>query len=140
MATIGNDAVAHLQSCIALCFPARPGKVVGPLVPYESGSMKDAYDPRRFIRNPVLPLQPAIPPFCFHGPAGKLGSSNRDPVEAEGESVQHKPPPHPCIPSKMAPEIALDMRASPFNGIIAAATAGGHRKVGTIQFGMTRMY
>ncbi|CAL9135161.1 unnamed protein product [Musa textilis] len=119
---------------------ARPGKVVGPVVQYESGSMKDAYDPRRFIRNPVLPLQPAIPPFCFHGPAGKLGSSNRDPGEAEGESVQHKPPPHPCIPSKMAPDIAIDMRASPFNGIIAAATAGGHRKVGTIQFGMTRMY
>ncbi|THU46541.1 hypothetical protein C4D60_Mb09t06020 [Musa balbisiana] len=119
---------------------ARPGKVVGPVVPYESGSMKDAYDPRRFIRNPVLPLQSTIPPFCFHGPAGKLGSSNRDQVEAEGESVQHKPPPHPCIPSKMAPDIALDMRASPFNGIVAAATAGGHRKVGTIQFGMTRMY
>lgn len=132
--------------------------------------MKDAYDPRRFIRNPVLPPQPGISPaYCFHNSSGKLDGYNRDPVEAKHEPVQHKPP-QPCLHNKMAPDIALGMRASPFyltgtkaeptvresmvesslvqakspyNGLVAAAAAGGdvaHRKVGAVQFGMTKMY
>ncbi|CAL9122152.1 unnamed protein product, partial [Musa textilis] len=125
------------------------------------GSVKDAYDPRRFIRNAVLPQQPVIPPaYCHHGSAGNL--------EVERESIQRKSP-QPCMPGKVSPDIALDMRASPFylpaataepaerntaaasllqvkspfNGIVAAAAAAagaGHRNVGTVQFGMTSMY
>jgi mitogen-activated protein kinase 1/3 len=53
--------------------------------------------------------------------------------------------------NKVAPEIAIDMRAPPFHhfssapkdgGIAAAAAAaaGAHRKVGMVQFGISRMY
>ncbi|XP_010926676.1 mitogen-activated protein kinase 10 [Elaeis guineensis] len=151
---------------------ARPGKVVGPVMPYENGSLKDAYDPRRLMRNPVLPPHPAIPPaYCFHRTADKSENSDRDTAEVEREyNIQQHKPPQQFIPSKMAPDIALDMRASPFflsggtradaadritmeanllqakspfNGIAAAAAAaaaGAHRKVGAVQFGMSRMY
>ncbi|XP_042430194.1 mitogen-activated protein kinase 10-like isoform X1 [Zingiber officinale] len=146
---------------------ARPGKAIGPVLPYDSVTVKDAYDPRRFIRNPVLTPQPSA--YCFPGSSGKLDSYNREPMEAESESVQHKPP-QPHLHNKMASDIALEMRASPFyltgtkterierdssileaslvhakspyNGLVAAAAAGAvaHRKVGTVQFGMTKMY
>lgn len=144
-----------------LCFSARPGKAIGPVLPYDSVSVKDAYDPRRFIRNPVLTPQPGISSaYCFHSSSGKLDNYNREPMEAEREPVQHKPPqPHS--------DIALEMRASPFyltgtkterierdsileaslvqakspyNGLVAAAGAVAHRKVGAVQFGMTKMY
>ncbi|KAG6489004.1 mitogen-activated protein kinase 10-like [Zingiber officinale] len=149
---------------------ARPGKVIGPVLLYESASVKDAYDPRRFIRNPVLPPQPGISPaYCFHNSSGKLDGYNREPLEAKHEPVQHKPP-QPCLHNKMAPDVALDMRASPFyltrtkaepavresmieaslvqtkspyNGLVAAAAAASdvaHRKVGAVQCGMTKMY
>ncbi|KAG6504701.1 hypothetical protein ZIOFF_037037 [Zingiber officinale] len=145
---------------------ARPGKVVGPVMPWENVSVTmDAYDHRQYSRNPVLPLQPgACPAYCFHSTstAGRLES-----MANESESICHKPP-QPCLPNKFAPEIALNMRASPFyligttkaeqpaeshameanllhvnspyNGIAAGAGSGPHRKVGTIQFGTTRMY
>ncbi|XP_010924325.1 mitogen-activated protein kinase 10 [Elaeis guineensis] len=93
---------------------AKPGKMVGPVMPYENGSLKDAYDPRRLIRNPVLPPQPVIPPvYCFHRTTGKSESSDRVIAEVGREYVQHKQP-QQFIPSKMAPDVALDMRASPF--------------------------
>ncbi|KAG1346859.1 Mitogen-activated protein kinase 10 [Cocos nucifera] len=150
---------------------ARPGKVVGPVMPQENGSLKDAYDPRRLIRNPVLPPHPAIPPaYYFQRMTGKSENSDRERAEVEREYIQQHKPPQQFIPSKMAPDIALDMRASPFflsggnradaadrmtmeanllqakppfNGIAAAAAAaaaGAHRKVGAVQFGMSRMY
>lgn len=126
-------------------------------MPYESATVKDAYDPRRFIRNPILPPQLAVPPaYYFHSTAGKVDNGNREPMDSNRD-IQHKPP-QPCMHNKMAPDIALDMTASPFylsgtkveqemnllqakspfNGIVAAA--GGHRKVGNVQFALTRMY
>ncbi|KAG6531161.1 hypothetical protein ZIOFF_004935 [Zingiber officinale] len=146
---------------------ARPGKAIGPVLPYDSVTVKDAYDPRRFIRNPVLTPQPSA--YCFPGSSGKLDSYNREPMEAESESVQHKPP-QPHLHNKMTSDIALEMRTSPFyltgtkterierdnsileaslvhakspyNGLVAAAAGGAvaHRKVGAVQFGMTKMY
>ncbi|XP_074566433.1 mitogen-activated protein kinase 10-like isoform X2 [Curcuma longa] len=147
---------------------ARPGKAIGPVLPYDSVSVKDAYDPRRFIRNPVPTPQPGISSaYCFHSSSGKLDSYDREPMEPECEPVQHKPP-QPHLHNKMASNIALEMRASPFyltgtkteriekdsileaslvhakspyNGLVAAATgAVAHRKVGAVQFGMTKMY
>ncbi|RWW52943.1 hypothetical protein BHE74_00040596 [Ensete ventricosum] len=127
--------------------------------------MKDAYDPRRSTRNRVLPVEPAIPPYCFCSTTGRSENSSRDPVDAEREqgTIQHRPS-QPGMPRKLAPDIALDTRTapfclagpkadsaeintieanvsqakSPFNGIVTAA--GGHRKVGTLQFGMARMH
>ncbi|URD93811.1 mitogen-activated protein kinase [Musa troglodytarum] len=139
---------------------ARSGKVVGPIMPKESGSIfKDAYDPRHFARNPVLPVEPAIPPYCFRSTNGRSENSNSDPIDAEHERgpIQHRPS-QPGMTSNLAPDIALGTRAapfylagpkadsverntteanvlqakSPFNGIVAAAAGGGgDRKVGT---------
>uniref|UniRef100_A0A1D1XFM7 mitogen-activated protein kinase n=1 Tax=Anthurium amnicola TaxID=1678845 RepID=A0A1D1XFM7_9ARAE len=145
---------------------AKPGKVVGPVLPCENGNIKDAYDPRRLIRNAVLPPQPSIPPaYHFRRTTCKPESSERD-IEAERDLVK---PSQQCLPAKLATEVSIDMRASPFfrsrgikadedriameasllqakspfGGIAAAAAAaaaGAHRKVGTVQFGMSRMY
>ncbi|KAH0466714.1 hypothetical protein IEQ34_003952 [Dendrobium chrysotoxum] len=142
---------------------AKPGKVVGPVMPLENGSIKDPYDPRRLIRNAVPPPQPGLPPaYCFHRPASKSASKM-------GEAEDNARHPQPCMPSKVAPDIAIDMRASPFfllgaskpaqsertNGIDAtileakpipyvgiavAAASVAHRKVGASQFGMSGMY
>ncbi|XP_008798323.2 mitogen-activated protein kinase 10 [Phoenix dactylifera] len=92
----------------------KPGKLVGSVMPYENEGLKDSYDPRRLIRNPALPPQPVIPPvYCFHRTTGKSESSDRVAAEVEREYVQHRQP-QQFIPTKMAPDVALDMRASPF--------------------------
>ncbi|KAH9322960.1 hypothetical protein KI387_017599, partial [Taxus chinensis] len=45
---------------------AKPGKVIGPVLPYENGNIKEAYDPRRLIRNAVLPTsQYASPIYSY---------------------------------------------------------------------------
>ena len=111
---------------------ARQGKVVAP--PYEKG-----YDSSRFMRHGVLPP----PAYQFQRPGCNGGK-----VEVEE-----------CLPMKMAPDVALDMRSSPFylaaaskveddrlvpinspfRGLTAAATTA-HRKVSASQYGMSRMY
>lgn len=168
---------------------AKPGKVVGPVMPYDNLGVKDSYDPRRLIRNnTVLPPQPSgIPPaYCLHrnSMTGKTESScERGEGTLEvGEKrmdymVHHQ---KQCLSAgKIAqPDIAIDMRGSPFfhhlsavggndiignkpdqrianeasmlqgkpppfsGGIAAAAAAAGghHRRVGAVQFGITRMY
>ncbi|KAL2665854.1 hypothetical protein AAZX31_02G269700 [Glycine max] len=56
-----NPAPSYIQGLQK--FPqAKPGKVVGPVIPYEYASVvKGTYDPRTFMRGSVLPSQP-IPP------------------------------------------------------------------------------
>ncbi|KAJ0110410.1 hypothetical protein Patl1_01466 [Pistacia atlantica] len=156
-------------------FPlAKPGKVVGPVVPYENTSvMKDAYNPRTFIRSTVLPQ--AVPgAYCYRkSSAGKQEKSTA--MDSERElSSQVKQVPQCGMAAKLTPDIAIDIDSNPFfmtragvnkvergndriaidtnllqakaqyGGIGAAATAGGsaaaHRKVGTVQYGMSRMY
>ncbi|XP_077252339.1 mitogen-activated protein kinase 10-like [Tasmannia lanceolata] len=56
---------------------AKPGKVVGPVMPYENGSIKDIYDPRRLIRNAVLPPQAIPPAYHFQRNPTKPESSER---------------------------------------------------------------
>ena len=164
---------------------------MGPVMPYENLGVKDSYDPRRLIRNnTVLSQQPSgIPPaYCLHNSSmtGKVESSSERGEAGLGAAEKrmdymahhHKQ----CLPpSKIAPpDIAIDMRGSPFfhhlsaagvgevinskpdqritneasmlqvtkpppfgGGIAAAAVAAAaahHRKVGSVQFGMTRMY
>ncbi|KAJ0054279.1 hypothetical protein Pint_01428 [Pistacia integerrima] len=156
-------------------FPlAKPGKVVGPVVPYENTSvMKDAYNPRTFIRSTVLPQ--AVPSaYCYRKcSTGKQEKSTA--MDSERElSSQVKQVPQCGMATKLTPDIAIDIDSNPFfmtragvnkvergndriaidtnllqakaqyGGIGAAATAGGsaaaHRKVGTVQYGMSRMY
>jgi mitogen-activated protein kinase 1/3 len=45
---------------------AKPGKVIGPVLPYENGSIKEAYNPRRLIRNAgVAPSQCPAPIYSY---------------------------------------------------------------------------
>lgn len=134
-------------------------------MPYENGSIKDAYDPRRLIRNAVLPPQAIPPPYCL-----RRSTTKPDRLDHRAESERElQPKPTQYVSGKLAPEVAIDINASPFyhsrvvkadhiddritmdanllqaksqfSGIGAAAAAtAAHRKVGTVQFGMTRMY
>ncbi|KAL6144230.1 hypothetical protein ACLB2K_054925 [Fragaria x ananassa] len=148
---------------------AKPGRVVGPVVPYDNGNIvKDAYDRRTLVRNTVLPPQ-AVPPYCYRKPGS--GSQERSAVEMNRDfSSQTKQVVQCGMASKVAPDVAINIDTNPFfmtrvgvnkvehddriaidtnflqskapyGGIgSAAATAAAHRKVGTVQFGMSRMY
>lgn len=138
-------------------------------MPYENGTMKDPYDPRRLIRNnPVIPTQPNMPPaYCYDRSTGKPECAGRDPLETERDYYIINKVSQPCMNNSRTTtaDITLDMRAppfyfsggqkvdpethslaytkSPYNGIAAAAAAaaaGAHRKVGAVQFGLSRMY
>lgn len=155
---------------------AKPGRVVGPVVPYENGNLiKDAYDPRTVNRTAVLPPQ-AVPPgaYCYRKPV--IGNQERSTAEAARDmSMQTKQAAQCGMAAKFAPDIAINIDTNPFfmtragvtkvqhsdritamdtnllqgkapyGGISAAAattaaTGTAHRKVGTVPFGMTRMY
>ncbi|PRQ52070.1 putative mitogen-activated protein kinase CMGC-MAPK family [Rosa chinensis] len=149
---------------------AKPGRVVGPVVPYENGNIvKDAYDRRTLIRSTVLPPQAVPPSYCYRKPSG--GSQERSAVEVNRDfSSQSKQAAQCGMATKVAPDVAINIDTNPFfmtrvgvnkvehddriaidtnflqskvpyGGIgTAAATAAAHRKVGTVQFGMSRMY
>lgn len=45
---------------------AKPGRVVGPVLPYENGRYSnDAYDGRVYIQNAVLPPQALSPQYFY---------------------------------------------------------------------------
>ncbi|KAK7300141.1 hypothetical protein RJT34_10976 [Clitoria ternatea] len=139
----------------------KPGKVVGPVVPYEYATVvKDSCDPMTFMRGSFLPSQP-IPP-------AHSGKQERSATEAnKGVSLQSKFAQQCGVNAKMSPDIATNFDTNPFfmtragvnkieqNDPIAidtkllqskaqygAAAAGAttHRKVGSVQYGMTRMF
>lgn len=129
---------------------------MGPVLPYENGMVKDPYDPRRFIRNPpVLSQQPAVPPPSYYYQAQPIKPDYSDPHHHNHPldvSDRRLPNSYSMNTNKVAPDIAIDMRAPPFHhfspgpkdgGIAAAAAAaaaGAHRKVGMVPFGISRMY
>ena len=140
---------------------AKSGKATGPVMLYDSSSMKDSYDPRRLIRDATLPPHPAMrPAYSCH-----RNTSKADKMEVERECLQQQKTSHHSLAGKVAQEMAVDMRPSPFylagvtradpiegnllqtkssfSGIAAAAAAaaaGAHRKIGPVQFGMSRLY
>jgi hypothetical protein len=143
-------------------FVARPGRVVGPVMPYENGNTKDPYDARRLAMNSGYPPQQHIPQtYGYYQAPGKPACS--EPSQAERYTL------HQQAYSTTVSDVALDMRAPPFhhlsagpksdssdrltaetnlysrsvNGIAATAAgvaASAHRKVGVVPFGMSRMY
>ncbi|TVU35818.1 hypothetical protein EJB05_17724 [Eragrostis curvula] len=144
---------------------ARPGRVVGPVMPYENGSTKDPYDTRRFAMNSGYPPQQQIPQtYGYYQTSGKPACS--EPSQAERYTLHQQA--YACANSTTVPDVALDMRAAPFhlsagpasdssdrltaesnlytrslNGIAATAAgvaANAHRKVGVVPYGMSRMY
>ncbi|XP_038684008.1 mitogen-activated protein kinase 20-like isoform X2 [Tripterygium wilfordii] len=154
---------------------AKPGKVVGPIAPYENGSiMKDSYDPRAFVRSSVHPPNAVPPAYCFH----KSSSVKQEKSVTEAErdlSSQAKQVTQCGVANKFAPDVEINIDSSPFFmtraginkaehvndsvtrdgnllqaaksqysglGVVAsaAATAAAHRKMGTMQYGVTKMY
>ncbi|KAJ7960678.1 Mitogen-activated protein kinase [Quillaja saponaria] len=115
---------------------AKPGKVVGPVVPYDNVSVvKDAYDPRTLIRAkqasqcgmtakiaPDIAINIDTNPF-FMTRAGVTKTEHDERIAIDTNLLQAK-----------AQYGGMSAAAS------AAANAAAHRKVGTVQFGMTRMY
>ena len=151
---------------LTFLYSAKPGKVVGPVIPYEYASVvKGTYDPRTFMRGSVLPSQP-IPP-TNHYQRSTSGKQERSATEADkGVSLQSKLAKQCGVNVKIAPDTAINIDTNPFfmtragvNKIeqddrIAIETKllqskahqyGGisttaHRKVGPVQYGMTRLF
>lgn len=147
-------------------FIARPGRVVGPVMPYENGNTKDPYDARRLAMNSAYPPQQQIPQtYGYYQTPGKPACSELS--QAERYTLHQQA--YACANSTTVADVALDMRAPPFhhpsagrksdssdrlaadtnlytrslNGIAATAAgvaASAHRKVGVVPFGMSRMY
>lgn len=149
---------------------AQPGRVVGPIVPYEHGSIKAAYDPRRLIRNNVVPPQGIPPPCCFSRDTEK--PERPDITESGRDSLQPKH--QKCTSEKLTPVMAIGTISSSFYlsraakaesagsqitmeanllqarsqfvGISAAAAAtaaaatAAHRSTSTVQCGMSTMF
>ncbi|KAF0906796.1 hypothetical protein E2562_012581 [Oryza meyeriana var. granulata] len=146
---------------------ARPGRVVGPVLPYENGATKDSYDSRRLAMNPGYPPQQQIPQaYGYYQIPGKSACDGSEPSQAERYTLHQQA--YACANSTAVPDVALDMRAPPFhisggpksdsserlaaetnlytrslNGLAATAAgvaASAHRKVGVVPYGMSRMY
>lgn len=150
---------------------AKPGKVVGPGLAYDSGN-REKYDPRPQVRNAVGP--PQIMSSVYNYDRSGVVKQERS-VETERGMNSHSKPMAPCgMAAKLAPDIAINIDSNPFymmragvtkpdrvddritidtnllqaksqyGGIGVAATAAttgaAHRKVGTVQYGMSRMY
>ncbi|XP_019456711.1 PREDICTED: mitogen-activated protein kinase 20-like isoform X2 [Lupinus angustifolius] len=95
---------------------AKPGNVVGPVVPYEYASVvKDSYDPRRFTRGSVLPSQSIAPTYYYQ----RSSSGNQEKAAAietdKGVSVQAKHGQQQYgVTAKIAPEIDINIDSNPF--------------------------
>ncbi|CAN6573877.1 unnamed protein product [Malus baccata var. baccata] len=149
---------------------AKPGRVVGPVAQYDNRNMmKDAYDRRTLVGGSVLLPQAAPPAYCYRKPSAGNQERSVVEIDRDMSS-QAKQAAHCGMAAKVAPDVAITIDSNPFfmtrvgvpkvenddriaidtnylqtkapyGGIgAAAATAAAHRKVGTVQFGMSRMY
>jgi hypothetical protein len=146
-------------------FTARPGRVVGPVQPYENGGISDPYDPRRVVMNSAYPPQQQISQtYGYYQTPAKSACS--EPLQAERYTLHQQA--YACANSSTVSDVALDMRAPPFhqsavprrgssdrlsaetnlytrslNGIAATTSgvaASSHRKVSVVPYGMSQMY
>ncbi|OIW02849.1 hypothetical protein TanjilG_29625 [Lupinus angustifolius] len=94
----------------------KPGKVVGPVVPYEYASVvKDSYDPRTFIRGSVLPSRP-IPPTYYYQRSSSGNQEEPAPIEADkGVSLQANHAQQQCgVNARIATDVAINIDTNPF--------------------------
>ncbi|KAG8086438.1 hypothetical protein GUJ93_ZPchr0010g8284 [Zizania palustris] len=147
----GPDAATQVHQRIP---EARPGRTVGPVLPFEYPGVADPHSTRRMVRNPVAPAAANKSVYSYHLKSDSSGWQNQQ--ELEKDRTLYKPEQHfmdaetaPDMPSsqyyisRSAPKIDPTDRAAlqgamlydiaPFNSI--AAVAGGCSKVG-----VTRMY
>nr|CAB3473808.1 unnamed protein product [Digitaria exilis] len=143
---------------------ARPGRVVGPVIPYENLTAVDPYNKRRVARNPVLP--PATSNLSAYSYHRKSDNSDRElQQELEKDRMQYQPAQR-FMDAKVVPQMSPDLRSAyyipkgapksdvveraalqpsmihgiaPFSGI-AAVGGGGYNKVNAVQYGVSRMY
>nr|CAB3477852.1 unnamed protein product [Digitaria exilis]CAB3502955.1 unnamed protein product [Digitaria exilis] len=143
---------------------ARPGRVVGPVIPYENLTAVDPYNQRRVARNPVLP--PATSNLSAYTYHRKSDNSDRElQQELEKDRMQYQPAQR-FMDAKVVPQMSPDLRSAyyipkgapksdvveraalqpsmihgiaPFSGI-AAVGGGGYNKVNAVQYGVSRMY
>ncbi|CAL9016836.1 unnamed protein product [Prunus brigantina] len=142
---------------------AKPGRVVGPVLPYENGrNIKETYDPRTFYRNAVLPPQ-SVSPHCFF----RTHTANQDKsdLEMRRDASHAKMQPQPeqrNLAAKPAPGMVIEVNTNPyyppptkadhlhvidskllqaqsqFGPVGAAAVAvAAHRNTGTVQYGLS---
>ncbi|XP_074319249.1 mitogen-activated protein kinase 18-like isoform X2 [Silene latifolia] len=127
---------------------ARPGRVMGPVVPFETGkSTKDGYDPRITMRNPVLtPPHTTSPQYYYRQ---NVTPSQAKPMAQAKQQRQHVQSTHEVAidmntnpystnpkPEHRSSRIALDaklMQAQSQFGASAVAMAA-HRNVGTVHY------
>ncbi|KAJ9153433.1 hypothetical protein P3X46_026872 [Hevea brasiliensis] len=140
---------------------AKPGRVVGSVVPYEnSRNIKDAYDARIFYRNAVLPPQQTVSPHCFF--RNNAMAQEKSTVSEKDTSLAKQPLPECNMAAKPGPVMAIDMNTIPYyqpkakveqlNERIAidakllqaqsqfgaaAVAVAAHRNVGTVQYGLS---
>ncbi|KAL0399513.1 UNVERIFIED_CONTAM: Mitogen-activated protein kinase [Sesamum radiatum] len=112
---------------------AKPGRVVGPVLPYENvRSLRDSHDGRVYIQNSLIPQ--SISPHCFYrANSGKNEEKFR--MESGIEASQVKQPPkqfipvksingmtieidckaqHQYTPSKLSPGMSFDINSNPY--------------------------
>ncbi|KAK9674234.1 hypothetical protein RND81_12G219900 [Saponaria officinalis] len=133
---------------------AKPGRVVGPLVPFEAGrrTTTNSYDPRDAMRNPALGPQTLSAQYYYRSNMTAQDKPKAEVFQAK-QQHQHIQPVH---------EIAIDINTNPYQppakadqynnsrividaklmqaqsqfGASAVAMAA-HRNVGTVQYGMS---
>jgi len=144
---------------------ARPGRVVGPVIPFENATAVDPYSQRRVARNPVLPPTTTnLSAYAYHR---KSDNSNRElQQELEKDRMQYQPAQR-FMDAKVVSQMSPDLRSSyyipkgvpkadgadraalhssmihgiaPFSGIAAVGGGGGYNKVNAVQYGVSRMY
>lgn len=158
------------DNSLTFWYPAKPGKVVGPVSPFENGNViKEAYDNRAFVRNTIHAPHVNPPAYCYRG-NGSV-KQEKSTTEVERISSQTRQLPQCGIAPKLAPDIAIDIDNNPYYvtraavgnnhvddritidtnllqvksqysgiGVAAAAASATSRNVGTVQFGVSRMY
>ncbi|KAB2605437.1 mitogen-activated protein kinase 19-like [Pyrus ussuriensis x Pyrus communis] len=141
---------------------AKPGRVVGPVLPYENGrNVKETYDPRTFSRNAVPPQ--SVTPHCFF----RTHTANQDKAGAEirrdeSHAKLQPQPEHRSLAAKPLPGMAIEVNTNPYyppptkvdqlNSIdskllqaqsqfgpvgAAAVAVAAHRNTGAVQYGLS---
>ncbi|KAF4386841.1 hypothetical protein F8388_006796 [Cannabis sativa] len=87
---------------------SKPGRVVGPVLPFENGrNVREAYDPR--VRNGIFPPQ-AVSPHCFF----RTHTANQDKSDSSQLKMQQAQSPQINMASKQSSVMVVDMNTNPY--------------------------
>ncbi|KAL3363715.1 hypothetical protein AABB24_012778 [Solanum stoloniferum] len=98
---------------------AKPGKVVGPGLAYDSGN-REKYDPKPQVRNAVCTPQTMSSVYSYDR-SGVVKQERS--VETERGMNSHSKPMAPCgMTAKLAPDVAINIDGNPFYMMRAGVT------------------